>query len=206
MTDVSQTGFATASLVGTGMMGPGIALTLALGGIRATLLSHTADRAAQGVAKARAQGRVARMDALARPDALLASNTSGLRELRTPGRGRARSGVRSSRRPEVLDASRASGRASASMRATRPCALAFATPCAARSAVWLSRVARIPPRASVRAIPGPIIPVPTRLAVANPVCDTSVILPACAPPGWRAANHGKGVDLVLARSTRTLEQ
>jgi len=93
MTDVSQTGFATASVVGTGMMGPGIALTLALGGIRATLLSHTADRAAQGVAKARAQGRVARMDALARPDALLASNTSGLRELRTPGRGRARSGA-----------------------------------------------------------------------------------------------------------------
>src|ERR1035437_8056480 len=88
MTDVSQTGFATASVVGTGMMGPGIALTLALGGIRATLLSRTADRAAQGVAKARAQGRVARMDALARPDALLASNTSGLRELRTPGRGR----------------------------------------------------------------------------------------------------------------------
>src|ERR1035437_3956386 len=93
MTDVSQTGFATASVVGTGMMGPGIALTLALGGIRATLLSHTADRAAQGVAKARAQGRVARMDALARPDALPASNTCGLRELRTPGRGRARSGA-----------------------------------------------------------------------------------------------------------------
>src|ERR1035437_379064 len=92
MTDVSQTGFATASVVGTGM-GPGIALTLALGGIRATLLSHTADRAAQGVAKARAQGRVARMDALARAGALLASNTSGLRELRTPGRGRARSGA-----------------------------------------------------------------------------------------------------------------
>ena len=123
-----------------------------------------------------------------------------------PDRARPRPGVRSSRRPQVLDAGRASGRASASMRATRPCALAFATPCAARSAVWLSRVARIPPRASVRAIPGPIIPVPTTLAVANPVCDTSVILPACAPPGWRAANHGKGVDLVLARSTRTLEQ
>ena len=125
---MSQTRFATASVVGTGMMGPGIALTLALGGIRATLLSRTADRAAQGVEKARAQGRVltandlagaaeveralelldgstdfdhsvaqadlvvesgpedlawkqdlfARMDALARPGAVLASNTSGL--------------------------------------------------------------------------------------------------------------------------------
>jgi 3-hydroxybutyryl-CoA dehydrogenase len=109
-------------------MGPGIALTLALGGIRATLLSRTADQSAQGVEKARAQGRVlaaselagaaeveralelldgsadfdqavahadlvvesgpedlawkqdlfARMDALSRPDAVLASNTSGL--------------------------------------------------------------------------------------------------------------------------------
>lgn len=123
-----QTRFATASVVGTGMMGPGIALTLALGGIRATLLSRTADQAAQGVEKAREQGRVlagnglagtaemesalerldgstdfdrsiaqaglvvesgpedlewkrdlfARMDAMARPDAVLASNTSGL--------------------------------------------------------------------------------------------------------------------------------
>jgi len=128
MTAMTQTRFATASIVGTGMMGPGIALALAMGGIRATLLSRTAERAAQAVGKARAQGRVltdnqlagaaeveramalldgstdfdqsiagahlvvesgpedlawkqdlfARMDALAAPDAVLASNTSGL--------------------------------------------------------------------------------------------------------------------------------
>src|ERR1017187_596685 len=125
---MAQSGFATATVVGTGMMGPGIALTLALGGIRTTLLGRTADTAAQGVEKARVQGRLltvnglaggaevaralelltgstdfdqsvaqarlvvesgpedlawkqdlfARMDALAPPDAVLASNTSGL--------------------------------------------------------------------------------------------------------------------------------
>jgi 3-hydroxybutyryl-CoA dehydrogenase len=114
--------------MGTGMMGPGIALTLAMGGLRATLFSRTTTAAAQGVEKAREQGRVltvnglagsgeveramerlagsadfdrsiegaalvvesgpedlgwkqelfARMDALAGPDVVLASNTSGL--------------------------------------------------------------------------------------------------------------------------------
>jgi 3-hydroxybutyryl-CoA dehydrogenase len=109
-------------------MGPGIALALAMGGIRATLLSRTAAGTERGLEKARAQGRVltdnhlagaaeveramelldgstdfdrsiaqadlvvesgpedlvwkqdlfARMDALATPDAVLASNTSGL--------------------------------------------------------------------------------------------------------------------------------
>ena len=123
-----QNRFTTASVVGTGMMGPGIALTLALGGIRVTLLSRTVEGAAQGMEKAREQGRVltanqlagtaeveralerldgstdfdrsvagaalvvesgpedlgwkqdlfGRMDGLARPDAVLASNTSGL--------------------------------------------------------------------------------------------------------------------------------
>jgi 3-hydroxybutyryl-CoA dehydrogenase len=125
---MSQARFSTASVVGTGMMGPGIALTLALGGIRVTLLSRTAEGAAQGVEKARSQGGVlagnglageaevaralqllhgsadfdrsiaraglvvesgpedlpwkqalfARMEALTRADAVLASNTSGL--------------------------------------------------------------------------------------------------------------------------------
>jgi 3-hydroxybutyryl-CoA dehydrogenase len=125
---MSQSRFGTASVVGTGMMGPGIALTLALGGIRVTLLSRTAQGAAMGVEKAREQGRVlsgnqlagaaevqralqllggstdfegavsaadlvvesgpedlgwkqelfGRMDGLTRPDAVLASNTSGL--------------------------------------------------------------------------------------------------------------------------------
>jgi 3-hydroxybutyryl-CoA dehydrogenase len=109
-------------------MGPGIALALAMGGIRATLLSRSAAGTALGLEKAGAQGRVltdnqlagaaeveraldlldastdfdrsiaqadlvvesgpedlvwkqdlfARMDALATPDAVLASNTSGL--------------------------------------------------------------------------------------------------------------------------------
>ncbi len=121
--------FETAAVIGTGMMGPGIALTLALGGVRATILSRSADSAAEGLVKARAQlmllagaGLVpadkaarasssllaassdfdaavasadivvesapenmafkqdlfARLDAISRPEAILASNTSGL--------------------------------------------------------------------------------------------------------------------------------
>ena len=58
MTAMTQTRFATASVVGTGMMGPGIGLALAMGGIRTTLLSRTAEGTAQGLEKARAQGRV----------------------------------------------------------------------------------------------------------------------------------------------------
>jgi 3-hydroxybutyryl-CoA dehydrogenase len=52
-----DTNFATAAVIGTGMMGPGIALTLALGGLRATILSRTAEGAADGVEKALAQSR-----------------------------------------------------------------------------------------------------------------------------------------------------
>ena len=109
-------------------MGPGIALTLALGGLRVTLLGRTPASVAAGLAKAEAQGRVlsdnqlvgpgevakaldmvegstdfdgsvaaadltvesgpedlawkqaffARMDRLVKPEAVLASNTSGL--------------------------------------------------------------------------------------------------------------------------------
>jgi 3-hydroxybutyryl-CoA dehydrogenase len=120
--------FHPAAVIGTGMMGPGIALTLALGGVPSTILSRTAAGAAQGLERARAQARFlagcglaepaaaaraeslldgattfeetirgaalvvesgpedlefkqrlfAQMDALARPDAVLASNTSGL--------------------------------------------------------------------------------------------------------------------------------
>lgn len=120
--------FTNAAVIGTGMMGPGIALTLALGGLKSTILSRSADGAAQGVEKARAQARLlgandlvdseqaeraigliqgstefddtvraaglivesgpenmlfkqelfARIDALAAPHAVLASNTSGL--------------------------------------------------------------------------------------------------------------------------------
>jgi 3-hydroxybutyryl-CoA dehydrogenase len=110
------------------MMGPGIALTLALGGLRTTILSRSAESAARGLEKARAQARLladndladralteraagylsastafdetiagaglvvesgpedmafkqelfAHMDAVAGPETLLASNTSGL--------------------------------------------------------------------------------------------------------------------------------
>lgn len=121
-------GWTTAAVIGTGMMGPGIALTLALGGMRSTILSRTPEGAARGVEKALGQAQYladnglvtaaqaaraveliagstafdetisaaglvvesatedmafkqdlfARMDALAGPDTVLASNTSGL--------------------------------------------------------------------------------------------------------------------------------
>lgn len=123
-----MTKFGTAAVLGTGMMGPGIALTLAMGGLRSTLLSRTGEGAVAGIAKAQALGQLlaanglatsaqiadavallsgssafdesvaaadlviesqpegmelkqqlfARLDSLARPDAVLASNTSGL--------------------------------------------------------------------------------------------------------------------------------
>ncbi|HTS66335.1 MAG TPA: 3-hydroxyacyl-CoA dehydrogenase family protein [Candidatus Acidoferrales bacterium] len=47
--------FFSAAVIGTGMMGPGIALTLALGGVRATLISRSLEGAAQGLAKAKGQ-------------------------------------------------------------------------------------------------------------------------------------------------------
>ena len=125
---MSKKHFHTAAVIGTGMMGPGIAGSLALGGLHATILSRTEETAAQGLDTARAQlgilaenglaetadvreasGRLsassafdrtvasadlviesvpenmdlkqklfARMDALADPAAVLASNTSGL--------------------------------------------------------------------------------------------------------------------------------
>jgi 3-hydroxybutyryl-CoA dehydrogenase len=125
---MGETRFTTAAVIGTGMMGPGIALTLAMGGVRCTILGRTGESAARGLEKARAQARLlaenslagagllesavglleascafdniiraadlviesgpedmafkqalfARMDALASPRAVLASNTSGL--------------------------------------------------------------------------------------------------------------------------------
>ena len=120
--------FDTAAVIGTGMMGPGIALTLALGGVRTIILSRTEEGGARGLETARAQARLlhdhgvsadgaalsavdaltsssdfdetirrvdlvvesapenmefkqdlfARLDSLAKPDAILTSNTSGL--------------------------------------------------------------------------------------------------------------------------------
>jgi 3-hydroxybutyryl-CoA dehydrogenase len=120
--------FQTAAVIGTGMMGPGIAVTLAIGGLRATIVSRREETARQGLEKALAQLEVlaahglveaeaaararaslastadfdaaiagadlvvesgpesmefkqelfARMDGVAAPGAVLASNTSGL--------------------------------------------------------------------------------------------------------------------------------
>jgi 3-hydroxybutyryl-CoA dehydrogenase len=120
--------FRTAAVIGTGMMGPGIAATLALGGVDSTILSRTEEGAARGLDSARSQLRLlgehglaeadrvawafehisassdlhatvrnadlviesapekmefkqdlfAKLDSLTRPDAVLASNTSGL--------------------------------------------------------------------------------------------------------------------------------
>ena len=125
---MSRPEFRTAGVIGTGMMGPGIAGTLALGGVAATILSRSEEGATAGLAAARRQiallrenGLVAseradralerlsasvafddvvqsadlviesapenlefkqnlfaRMDSIARPDCVLASNTSGL--------------------------------------------------------------------------------------------------------------------------------
>jgi 3-hydroxybutyryl-CoA dehydrogenase len=55
---MSQLQFQTAAVIGTGMMGPGIGLTLALGGLRVTLLSRTPENAAAGLEKALTQGDV----------------------------------------------------------------------------------------------------------------------------------------------------
>lgn len=120
--------FEKAAVIGTGMMGPGIAVTLAFGGVSSVILSRTEEGARQGIEKARAnidflleagliddaKARNARnvirassdtetevaqadlvvesapesmdfkkelfadLDRKARPDAVLASNTSGL--------------------------------------------------------------------------------------------------------------------------------
>jgi 3-hydroxybutyryl-CoA dehydrogenase len=117
-----------AAVIGTGMMGPGIAGTLALGGVEATILSRSAENARQALHRARGQiallrerqlagaeaadracellksstdfdasvaaadiviesapesmefkqNLFARMDAVAKPECVLASNTSGL--------------------------------------------------------------------------------------------------------------------------------
>lgn len=125
---MSETGYRNAAVIGTGMMGPGIAVALALGGLRATILSRSEEGAAAGLLKAAAQINLlesnglasayaakwaranlsagtafedtvaaadiviesapenmefkqdlfARLDAIAQPETVLASNTSGL--------------------------------------------------------------------------------------------------------------------------------
>lgn len=64
---MSKSRFQTAAVIGTGMMGPGIAGSLALGGLQATILSRTEETAAQGLEAARAQLRILADNGLAEP-------------------------------------------------------------------------------------------------------------------------------------------
>lgn len=59
--------YQNAVVIGSGMMGPGIALTLALGGVRAVILSRAAATAAGGHAAALAQLRLLAENGLASP-------------------------------------------------------------------------------------------------------------------------------------------
>ena len=75
-------GWETAAAVGSGMMGPGTALVLALGGMRSTILSRTSDGAARGVETAIRQARILAENELvtaeqaARAEALIAGSTA----------------------------------------------------------------------------------------------------------------------------------
>lgn len=60
--------FESAAVIGTGMMGPGIAVTLALGGLRVAIVSRTQDGAAAGLEKASAQVRLLEENALLTSD------------------------------------------------------------------------------------------------------------------------------------------
>ena len=64
---MSKTSFRTAAVIGTGMMGPGIAATLALGRVRATILSRTEENATRGGDLARIQLRELAENGLAEP-------------------------------------------------------------------------------------------------------------------------------------------
>ena len=82
--------FESAAVIGTGMMGPGIAGALALGGVRATILSRTAEGAAKGLETARRQIAAARRERNRRSGAGGAGAGAGGRELRVRRGGRAR--------------------------------------------------------------------------------------------------------------------
>jgi 3-hydroxybutyryl-CoA dehydrogenase len=69
MVTMPQNSFSSAAVIGTGMMGPGIALTLASGGLHCTLVSRTPEAAAQGLAKAAAQAGLLAREGLLEPDA-----------------------------------------------------------------------------------------------------------------------------------------
>ena len=63
-----------ATVIGTGMMGPGIAATLALGGVPATILSRSAEGAAKGLESARAQMRILEENGLISADRVKAAS------------------------------------------------------------------------------------------------------------------------------------
>jgi 3-hydroxybutyryl-CoA dehydrogenase len=65
--------FTTAAVIGTGMMGPGIALTLALGGLRTTILSRTEEGARRGLEAARVQAGVLDANEVVQDGAALAA-------------------------------------------------------------------------------------------------------------------------------------
>lgn len=62
------------TVIGTGMMGPGIAATLALGGVPATILSRSAEGAAKGLESARAQMRILEENGLVSADRVKAAS------------------------------------------------------------------------------------------------------------------------------------
>jgi len=62
---MSKTQFRAAAVIGTGMMGPGIAGSLALGGVETTILSRTEETAAKGLEAAQAQLRILSENGLA---------------------------------------------------------------------------------------------------------------------------------------------
>ncbi len=66
---MSNSSISSAVVIGTGMMGPGIGLVLALGGVRTTIVSRTAENAGLGLAKAREHAFVLRDNDLVDRDA-----------------------------------------------------------------------------------------------------------------------------------------
>lgn len=69
-------GFARAAVLGTGQMGPGIALSLAQGGVAVTLLARSSESADKGLAAARAQAAVLASHRLLEGDPLALINAS----------------------------------------------------------------------------------------------------------------------------------
>lgn len=60
-----MTDFPSAAVIGTGMMGPGIAAVLALGGVRSAIVSRTAEGAAEGLRAAQRSVELLRANGLA---------------------------------------------------------------------------------------------------------------------------------------------